>query len=252
MSRTPVEGFYSSCFLRFPRFHIEWTVWNGVNSHNLMKSIQKQIYVFFKICSLSTLSSLFWLARQELSEASEINVWPNGSHHRVHCVCRPYFLDNVGIKTPHQAILGYTFMQTQTMLAQKTVQRIIHFKAVSLAIASQGYLHWKSMPLMIHSESLNFNSFHDFRTIQNVASLVEHSDRSFAAITRCGSGGSCGPARHASGPSGLAWHTMPCIFLTAVLQNFRWFARYFKTWSHRNNFAGQIGHFKPLQKVGGS
>ena len=48
-------------------------------------------------------------------------------------------------------------MQTQTMLAQKTVQRIIHFKAVSLAIASQGYLHLKSMPLMIHSESLNFN-----------------------------------------------------------------------------------------------
>ena len=134
MSRTPVEGFYSSCFLWFRRFHIEWTVWNGVNSHNLVKSIKKQIYVFLKICSLSTLSSLFWLARQELSEASEINVWPNGSHHRVHCVCRPYFLDNVGIKTPHQAIRGYTFMQTQTMQAQKTVQRIIHFKAVSLAI----------------------------------------------------------------------------------------------------------------------
>ena len=157
MWRTQVEGFYSSCFLRFPRFHIEWTVWNGVNSHNLMKSIQK--WIFLKICPLSTLSSLFWLARQELSEASEINVWPNGSHHRVHCVCRPYFLDNVGIKTPHQAIRGYTFMQTQTMLAQKTVQRIIHFKAVSLAIASQGYLHWKSMPLMIHSESLNFTSY---------------------------------------------------------------------------------------------
>ena len=159
MWRTQVEGFYSSCFLRFPRFHIEWKVWNwnGVISHNLVKSIQKQIYVFFKICSLSTLSSLFWLARQELSEASEINVWPNGSHHRVHCVCRPYFLDNVGIKTPHQAIHGYTFMQTQTMQAQKTVQRIILFKAVSLAIASQGYLHLKSMPLMIHSESLNFN-----------------------------------------------------------------------------------------------
>ena len=146
MSRTLVEGFYSSCFLRFPRFHIEWTVWNGVNSHNLMKSIQKQIYVFLKICSLSTLSWLFWLARQELSEASEINVWPNGSHHRVHCVCRPYFLDNVGIKTPHQAIRGYTFMQTQTMQTQKTVQRIILFKAVSLAIASQGYLHWKCFP----------------------------------------------------------------------------------------------------------
>ena len=160
MSRTPVEGFYSSCFLWFRCFHIEWTVWNGVNSHNLMKSIQKQIYVFFKICSLSTLSSLFWLARQELSEASEINVWPNGSHHRVHCVCWPYFLDNVGIKTPHQAIRGYTFMQTQTMQTQKTVQRIILFKAVSLAIASQGYLHWKSMPLMIHSESLNFTSYY--------------------------------------------------------------------------------------------
>ena len=103
------------------------------------------------------------------------------------------------------------------------------------------------------STSLVITSFHDFMKIQNVTSLVEHSDRSFAAITRCGSsGGSCGPARHASGPSGLAWHTMPCIFLTAVLQNFRWFARYFKTWLHRNNFAGQIGHFKPLQKVGGS
>ena len=122
------------------------------------------------------------------------------------------------------------------MQAQKTVQRIILFKAVSLAIASQGYLHWKSMPLMIHSESLNFNPYYLVPWLQdntNVASLVEHSDRSFAAITRCGSSGSCGPARHASGPSGLAWHTMPCIFLTAVLQNFRWFARYFKTWSHR-------------------
>ena len=96
------------------------------------------------------------LPRQGLSEASEINVWPNGSHHRVHCVCRPYFLDNVGIKTPHQAIRGYTFMQTQTMQAKKTVQRIIYFKAVSLAIASQGHFHRKSMPLMIHSKSLNF------------------------------------------------------------------------------------------------
>ena len=160
MSRTPVEGFYSSCFLWFRRFHIEWTVWNGVNSHNLMNSIQKQIYVFFQICSLSTLSSLFWLARQELSEASEINVWPNGSHHRVHCVCWPYFLDNVGIKTPHQAIRGYTLMQTQTMQAQKTVQRIIHFKAASLAIASQGYLHLKSMLQMNHSESLNFTCYY--------------------------------------------------------------------------------------------
>ena len=122
------------------------------------------------------------------------------------------------------------------MLAQKTVQRIIHFKAVSLAIASKVIFigspcHWWFT--LKASTSILTTSFHDFRTIQNVASLVEHSDRSFAAITRCGSGGSCGPARHASGPSGLAWHTMPCIFLTAVLQNFRWFARYFKTWSHR-------------------
>ena len=62
MSRTPVEGFYSSCFLRFPRFHIEWTAWNGVNSHNLMNSIQN--YVFLKICSLSLYIVLIVLTGQ--------------------------------------------------------------------------------------------------------------------------------------------------------------------------------------------